>query len=96
MANMTKRELTMRIADETGLIQQDVHTVIQKALDYITEALAKGDHVEWREFGVFKVVERKSRVGRNPNKPRQTVVIPARKVVAFKAGKGMKRAVAGL
>ena len=32
---MTKRDLVMRIADETGLIQQDVHAVIQKSLDYI-------------------------------------------------------------
>ena len=96
MANMTKRELVVRISDETGLIQQDVYTIIQKTLDYITETLAKGGHVEWREFGVFKVVERKSRIGRNPNKPAQTVTIPARKVVKFKPGKIMKKLITGI
>ncbi len=96
MANMTKRDLVMRIADETGLIQQDVYTVVQKTLDYITEALVKGDHVEWREFGVFKVVKRKSRPGRNPSNPTQTVTIPARKVVKFTAGKTMKKLITGI
>ena len=45
---LTKRDLVMRIADETGLIQQDVFAVLQKSLDYIVEALAKGDNVEFR------------------------------------------------
>ena len=64
---MTKRDLVVRIADETGLIQQDVYAVIQKTLDYIVEDLAKGENVEFRNFGVFEVRERKQRIGRNPN-----------------------------
>jgi len=91
----TKRDLVMRIAEETGLIQQDVHEVIQKTLDYITESLANGENVEFRNFGVFEVCERKSRIGRNPNKPDQVVTIPTRKVVKFKPGKVMKHQVTG-
>ncbi len=91
----TKRELVVRIANETGLIQQDVYDVIQKTLDYITESLAKGEDVEFRNFGVFEVTERKQRIGRNPNKPEQTVTIPSRKVVKFKPGKIMKQQVTG-
>ncbi len=91
----TKRDLVMRIAEETGLIQQDVHEVIQKTLDYITESLARGENVEFRNFGVFEVTERKSRIGRNPNKPDQVVTIPTRKVVKFKPGKVMKHQVTG-
>jgi nucleoid DNA-binding protein len=67
--------------------------VLQKTLDYITEALVKGENVEFRDFGVFEVCVRKSRIGRNPNKPENVVTIPARKVVKFKAGKLMKAAV---
>ena len=92
---MTKRDLVMRIADETGLIQQDVYTVIQKSLDYIVESLAKGENVEFRNFGVFEVRERKQRIGRNPNRPTQVVTIPERKVVKFKPGKIMKEVVTG-
>lgn len=92
---MTKRDLVMRIADETGLIQQDVYAVIQKSLDYIVESLDKGETVEFRNFGVFEVRERKQRIGRNPNKPENVVTIPARKVVKFKPGKVMREKITG-
>jgi nucleoid DNA-binding protein len=92
---MTKRDLVMRIADETGLIQQDVYAVIQKSLDYIVEALENDDTVEFRNFGVFEVRERKQRIGRNPNKPENVVTIPARKVVKFKPGKVMRERITG-
>ena len=87
---LTKRDLVVRIATETGLNQQDVHEVIQRTLDYITESLLKGMHVEFRDFGVFQVTMRKSRIGRNPNKPTDVVRIPPRKVVKFKPGRKMK------
>lgn len=92
---MTKRDLVMRIAEETNLIQSDVYSVIQKSLDYIVEALEKGETVEFRNFGVFEVRERKQRIGRNPNKPANVVTIPARKVVKFKPGKIMREKITG-
>jgi nucleoid DNA-binding protein len=94
--NMTKRELAVRIANETGLTQLQVAEVIQKTLDYIVEALKKGNNVEFRNFGVFEVKVRKSRIGRNPNKPEQTVTIPTRKVVKFKQGRVMKKLITGV
>jgi nucleoid DNA-binding protein len=87
---LTKRDLVMRISEETGLIQTQVFDVVQKTLNYITESLAKGDKVELRNFGVFDVKVRKARVGRNPNKPDKDVPIPARAMVKFKAGKEMR------
>jgi nucleoid DNA-binding protein len=90
---MTKRDLVVRIAEETGLIQQDVYAVIQKTLDYVMESLAKGETVELRNFGVFEVRQRKPRIGRNPNRPTQVVTIPLRNVVKFKPGKIMKQLV---
>ncbi|HTI98151.1 MAG TPA: HU family DNA-binding protein [Dongiaceae bacterium] len=90
---MTKRDLVIRISNETGLVQQQVLDVIQKTLDYISEALSKGKTVELRNFGVFEVKTRKARVGRNPNAPETDVPIPARSVVKFKAGKEMREEV---
>ena len=90
---MTKRELVVRISKETGIIQEDVQTVAQKMLDYITDALVAGDHIEFRDFGVFEVCIRKARIGRNPNRPAAVVEIPERKIVKFKAGKQMKERV---
>ena len=87
---LTKRDLVMRISEETGLIQNQVFDVVQKTLDHIAAALAKGDKVELRNFGVFDVKIRKARVGRNPNRPETDVPIPARAMVKFKAGKEMR------
>src|SRR6266581_8536049 len=87
---LTKRDLVIRISNETGLIQQQVLDVLQKTLDYIAEALAKGDKVELRNFGVFEVKVRKARIGRNPNAPETDVPIPERSVVKFKPGKEMR------
>lgn len=90
---MTKRDLVIRISNETNLIQQDVLLVVQKTLDYITEALVRGETVELRNFGVFEVKLRRPRIGRNPNAPDKDVQIPARAVVKFKPGKEMRERV---
>ncbi len=90
---MTKRDLVVRISEETDLVQQQVFGVVQRTLDYISEAVAKGETVELRNFGVFEVKVRKARVGRNPNKPEKDVRIPPRAVVKFKPGKEMRAAV---
>src|SRR5450631_3828764 len=86
---LTKHDLVIRISEETGIIQTQVFDVVQKTLDCIAEALAKGGKVELRNFGVFEVKIRKARVGRNPKKPATDVPIPARAMVKFKAGKEM-------
>ncbi|MGC8989549.1 MAG: HU family DNA-binding protein [Verrucomicrobiia bacterium] len=90
---MTKRDLVVRISEETKLGQQLVLKVVQLTLDYISEALAKGETVELRNFGVFEVRIRKARVGRNPNAPEGDIRIPPRAVVKFKPGKEMREEV---
>ena len=69
MANLTKRDLVVKISNETGMVQHQVFEVIQKTLDHITAALSNGQDVELRNFGVFQVRLSKARVGRNPNIP---------------------------
>jgi len=89
---MTKKEIVLKIAEETGLKQIDVKVAVQKTFDTIVEALSKGDTVELRNVGVFKVKVRKPRVGRNP-KTGATVPIPEKRVVSFKSGMVMKKKV---
>ncbi len=96
MATLTKREIVLNISNETGLVQHEVFDVVQKTLDQIIEALAKGDNIELRNFGVFEVKLTKPRVGRNPNVPGSKFVIPARATVKFKSGKIMKQRVSQL
>src|SRR5574344_1158933 len=63
--SMTKRDLVVRIAAESGLIQSQVAEIVQKTLDYIADELADGRTVELRNFGIFDVVTRRARPGRN-------------------------------
>ena len=81
MKTATKRDLVVKISNETGMTQQQVFDVIQKTLDTITQTLAAGDEVVLRNFGSFQVKETKQKIGRNPNKPGTDVVIPPRAVI---------------
>ena len=96
MGTLTKRDLVIDIANETGLVQAKVFGIVQRTLDLITDALARGDTVELRNFGVMEVRLTKPRVGRNPNRPEESVSIPARATVKFKAGKIMRQRVGNL
>jgi len=93
MSTLTKREIVLNISNETGMVQHEVFDVVQKTLDQIIEALARGDSIELRNFGVFEVKLTKPRVGRNPNQPGSSFTIPARAAVKFKSGKIMKQRV---
>jgi nucleoid DNA-binding protein len=87
---LTKRDLVLRICEDTDLVQQQVFDIVQRTLDHIIKALAKGEKVELRNFGIFEVRVRKARMGRNPSAPGTDVPIPERCVVKFKAGREMR------
>jgi len=82
---VTKKDIVMRVSNETNLTQQDVKKIVQKTLDIILESLERADTVELRNFGVFKVKVRRGRIGRNP-RTGQEVAVPEKKVVVFKPG----------
>ncbi|MBF0254116.1 MAG: integration host factor subunit beta [Candidatus Omnitrophica bacterium] len=87
---VTKKDIILQIANETGIKQIDVKQVVQKTLDAVIGYLAKGETVELRNFGIFKVKSRKGRTGRNP-RTGQEVPVPPKKVAIFKPGLIMKR-----
>ncbi len=86
---MTKKEIVLKIAEETKIKQVDVKKVVQRTLDEIVAALARGERVELRNFGIFKVKSRRGRTGRNP-RTGETVPVPPKKVAVFKPGLIMK------
>jgi nucleoid DNA-binding protein len=86
---MTKRDLAVKIAEEVGLTQLATAKVIDKLLAEITETLVRGEVVELRNFGVFKVKQRKERMGRNP-RTGEKVPVPSKRVAYFKVGKILK------
>ncbi len=94
-ANLTKRDIVLSIHNEVKreypeVSQKAIREIVQQTLDEIADALAAGRNVELRNFGVFEVQVRKSRIGRNPNRPEKDVIIPERAVIKFKAGKELK------
>ncbi|NGX55970.1 MAG: DNA-binding protein HU [Candidatus Anoxychlamydiales bacterium] len=93
MATMTKKNLVQKIAQKKGMHPNEVRNVIQSFLDEMTESLTNGDRLEFRDFGVFEIVERKKKIGRNPKNPSVPIIIPARKAVKFTPGKKMKQAI---
>ncbi len=86
---MTKKDIVLKITDMTGIKQVDVKTIVQATFDVIVESLIRNEKVELRNFGVFKIKERKARFGRNP-RTGDSVPVPPRKVVIFKPGLEMK------
>jgi integration host factor subunit beta len=89
---MTKAELVERVAEKIDLTKKQTEAIVNILLSSITEALGKGDKVELRGFGSFRIRERNPREGRNP-KTGETVSIPAKKVPFFKAGKELREMV---
>ncbi|MBN3039677.1 MAG: integration host factor subunit beta [Candidatus Omnitrophica bacterium] len=87
---MRKRDIVLKISQETGIKQIVVKEVVQRTFDAILSALQDGKRIELRNFGVFQVKKRKRRIGRNP-KTGQVVPVPERQTVVFKPGLEMKQ-----
>ena len=87
---LTKKDLVLAVAKETGITQVDVKRVVQRTLEHLIESLKEGKTIELRNFGVFKVRQRAPRRGRNP-KTGQEVPVPSKRVVAFKPGLLMRQ-----
>ena len=85
----TKKELVSRIADQTGQTKVVVKQVLQAFLDEIVEELSQGNRLEFREFGVFEVKERRARRAQNP-RTLEKVDVPAKRIVKFKVGREMR------
>ena len=89
---MNKQELIVKFADKEGLSQSDSRFVIDMLFDNMKRSLIKGERVEIRGFGSFKVKEYESYTGRNP-KTGEKVKIKSKKLPVFKVGKELRERV---
>lgn len=90
---MNKTELVASVAEKAGLTKKDSEKAVNAVLAAVSESLEKGEKVQLVGFGTFEVRERKARKAQNPQTKKE-ITIPATKVPAFKAGKGLKEVVA--
>ena len=94
MQTTTKKDLINRIAESAGCTQVHVKTVMQEFFKEIISELAKGNRLEFRDFGVFETKTSPARTAQNP-KTLEKVEVPARRRVVFKAGRLMREGVNG-
>ncbi len=90
--SMGKGDLADAIAKKSKLSRAKANELLNVTLDTIQASLKKGKKVSITGFGTFEVRKRKARVGRNPQTGK-SIKIAAKKVPAFKAGAGLKKAV---
>ncbi len=87
--DMTKAELVEAVSRVSDLTRKHSEVIVDAVFTSIIDALQKGDKIELRGFGSFRVRRRRSRTGRNP-KTGAGVVVPAKKVPHFKPGKELR------
>jgi len=87
---MRKPELIDELAKAAGLTKEESAMVVETVFECITGALVRGEKVELRGFGRFRVRQHRSRTGRNP-KVGTAVYVPAKKVPRFKASKRLQK-----
>ncbi len=90
---MTKAELVKALKEQAGLTTlAQAEAAYENLFSIISAALKNGDSVSISGFGSFKVVDRKARMGRNPQTGKE-IPIPAGKAVKFTPGKALKDSV---
>ena len=82
---MNKTELVNAIAEKAQLTKVQAKAALDATMEAIAEELAKGEKVALVGFGTYSVVEKGERTGINPA-TKAKIVIPAKKVIKFKAG----------
>jgi len=90
---VNKIELVDAIAAAANIKKSEAETVLDAVLDSITAELKKGNEVRLVGFGTFVVSHRAASEGRNP-RTGEAIKIPAKKLPRFRAGKGLKDAIA--
>lgn len=89
---MNKSDLIRQVAAQTGLTLKQAKAAVEALVHGVGAALENGFEVQFKGFGTFKTVQRQARKGINPA-TNQQIIIPAKSVVVFRAGKELKKAV---
>jgi len=83
---LIKQDIVHHVIERTGLPRAKAEAAVDTVFEGLKEALAAGDRIELRGFGVFSVRPRKTGIGRNPRTGTEVSIAPG-KAVRFKPGK---------
>jgi len=88
---MVKSELVEHISvANPRLYRRDIENIVNTMLNEIVAAMARGDRVELRGFGVFSVRHRAARTGRDPRTGAH-VPVAQKSRPYFRTGKDMRK-----
>ena len=87
---MGKLELINNIAKKMNVSKAEAERFMDAYMESIKEALLKEKEVKLVGFGTFSVQEKAATTARNPRNPKETIEVPAKKVVKFKLSKKLK------
>ncbi|HUF18041.1 MAG TPA: HU family DNA-binding protein [Thermoanaerobaculia bacterium] len=89
---MIKADIVSRVAEGTDVSRGKAAQAVDTIIEGLRNALANGQRIELRGFGVFQVKQRKKGIGRNP-KTGVEVKIPPGNTIRFKPGKELRNLV---
>jgi len=91
---MNKAQFIAALAPHFNDSKKEAAHAVEIVFDTITRTMAKGEDVMINDFGKFKKVDRKARMGRNPFTG-ETIKIKASKKARFLPAKGLKDVISG-
>lgn len=92
---MIKKDIIKRLSSKTGMSTYEATTAVDAVLDILADAFRNGENIELRNFGTFKIIERKAKTGQNIKK-KVAVIIPAHRTVKFEPSTTLKEAMNNL
>jgi len=92
MKSITKNQFAAMMAEKWGVPKKQAIETMEDLLGEITKIMKMGDKLNLSGFGIFKVADRKARMGRNP-KTGEAIHIKASKKAKFTPAKALKEAV---
>jgi DNA-binding protein HU-beta len=90
---VTTTAFVAQLAAAAKISKRLAKDILDLSLEMIIDSVKKGEEVRFQGFGTFRSSKRAARKGVNPQNPKQTIDIPAMKVVSFRAGSDFKKAV---
>ena len=90
---LTKNYLSKLLASKINVSVAQASMIVHDVLNIMSEHLSEGGRIEFRDFGIFEIIERKGGIGRNPKHPEKAILIPPHKTIKFHAGKNLAKRV---
>lgn len=88
-SGLTKADLVLEVVRATDLPRRQAEVIVNTVIESLIDSLQRGEEIELRGFGSFRIRQRGSRIGRNP-RTGETVEVPPKRIPYFRPGKDLR------